>query len=156
MAFLFGQIKQVSTEDIELPVDESVFMAPYDDYVVTQGLHGFSYGHMAVDLAAGKGTSIKSPINGKVTANYLDYLGNTTLVIENSKYKVTLLHGIYNVEVGDLLTAGQFVGTESNLGNTTDMFGISCRGRECGFHTHLNVYHKVKQKNINPLNLIAR
>lgn len=156
MAYLLGQIKQDSTKVLEMPADESIFIAPYDDYVITQGLHGFTYGHMAVDLAAGKGSLIKSPINGKVAANYMDYLGNTTLVIENAKFEVTLLHGKYDVKVGDLLTAGQVVGTESNLGNTTDMFGTSCRGRECGFHTHLNVYQKVKKKNINPLNLIAR
>jgi len=162
MALLLSHIKVESAERTQTPAkteslaDESIFIAPYDDYVITQGLHGFSYGHMAVDLAAGKGIDIKSPINGMVTANYSDYLGNTTLVIENGVFEVTLLHGNYDVKIGDVLTAGQVVGTESNLGNTTDMQGISCRGRECGYHTHLNVYHKLKEKNVNPLKLIER
>jgi murein DD-endopeptidase MepM/ murein hydrolase activator NlpD len=156
MVILLSHVKAEFTEIYDAPVDESVFISPYDDYVITQGLHGFSYGHMAVDIAAGKGAEIKSPINGEVTANYVDHLGNTTLVIENKLYKVTLLHGIYKVSIGDVLSAGQVVGTESNQGYTTDMQGRSCRNRECGYHTHLNVFHKRKKTNVNPLDLISR
>jgi murein DD-endopeptidase MepM/ murein hydrolase activator NlpD len=45
---------------------------PYDNYWLTQGLHGASYGHAAIDLAAGKGSAVKSPLDGQVTANYVD------------------------------------------------------------------------------------
>ena len=65
-----------------------------------------------------------------------------------------LMHGIYTVAVGDTLRAGQPIGTESNLGNTTDMQGISCRNRDCGYHTHLNVFDKRLGENINPLDLL--
>ncbi len=156
MIVLLSQVKAESQEVIRTPVDEMVFSAIYDDYIVTQGLHGYAYGHIAIDIAAGKGTKIKSPINGVVTANYVDNLGNTTLVIENKIFKVTLLHGNYEVSVGETLTAGQVVGTESNQGNTTDMQGRSCRGRDCGYHTHLNVYHKLAKTNVNPLNLLDK
>ena len=78
-------------------------MAPYEDYILTQGPHGQSYGHLAIDLTAGKGAVIRSPIEGAVSALFVDNLGNTTLIIENEHYQVTLMHGIYDVQVGDQL-----------------------------------------------------
>ena len=130
------------------------FVPPYDDYTLTQGVHGYSYGHMAVDIAAGKGATIYSPIHGEVTELYIDGIGNPTLVIENEVYRVTMLHGNYSVKIGESLKAGEQVGTESNLGNTTDMQGISCRNRDCGYHTHLNIFDKRIGTNINPLDLL--
>ncbi|MBN1146218.1 MAG: peptidoglycan DD-metalloendopeptidase family protein [Anaerolineales bacterium] len=134
--------------------DADLVVAPYDHYVLTQGLHGFSYGHMAIDITGGKRATIKSPINGIVSDLYVDEWGNPTLVIENEHYRVTLLHGIYKVKVGDVVKAGQPVGKESNLGNTVDALGQSCRGRDCGYHTHLNIYDKQLGANVNPLELI--
>jgi murein DD-endopeptidase MepM/ murein hydrolase activator NlpD len=75
-------------------------------------------------------------------------------MIENSHYQVLLLHGVYTVNVGDTVSAGQPVGYESNQGNTFDAFGQSCRGRDCGYHTHLNIYDKLLGTNVNPLELI--
>jgi murein DD-endopeptidase MepM/ murein hydrolase activator NlpD len=130
--------------------------APYEHYAITQGLHGYSYGQIAVDLAAGKGAEVRSPINGVVTAHYTDQYGNPTLVIENDFYTVTLLHGKYTVSVGERLTLGQPVGTESNQGYTTDSRGRLCQGRKgCGYHTHLNIFDKRLQSNVNPLDLIS-
>jgi murein DD-endopeptidase MepM/ murein hydrolase activator NlpD len=141
-------------EQVDVENDSSVFVPPYDNYTVTQGPHGFTYGHKAIDIAAGKGATIFSPINGKVTKLYVDEIGNPTLVIENKNFLVTMLHGIYTVQVGQSLSAGQAVGTESNLGNTMDMQGNSCRNRDCGYHTHLNVYDKRQLVNVNPLDLL--
>jgi murein DD-endopeptidase MepM/ murein hydrolase activator NlpD len=143
----------------EIPVkkiDTSSVVAPYDQFTLTQGPHGYSYGHMAIDIAAGKGVVLKSPIQGYVTALFTDQYGNPTLVIENDIYQVTLLHGKYKVAVGDQIQLGQMVGRESNLGNTTDMLGHSCRGRDCGYHTHLNIFDKRIGTNINPLSLIDK
>ncbi len=134
----------------------NIFVAPYKSYTITQGLHGFSYGHMAIDLAAGKGATIYSPINGTVKALYIDQYGNPTLVIENKSYKVTMLHGDYSVSEGQKVEAGQAVGSESNHGYTTDMQGQPCAGRDCGYHTHLNVFDKRNQTNINPLDLLGK
>jgi murein DD-endopeptidase MepM/ murein hydrolase activator NlpD len=134
--------------------DPSVVAPPYDKYTLTQGPHGFSYGHMAIDITAGKGAVIKSPIWGYVTERYTDQYGNPTLVIENDVYQVTMLHGKYKVEVGDFVELGQMVGRESNLGNTTDMWGQSCRNRDCGYHTHLNIFDKRIGSNVNPLAVI--
>lgn len=131
-------------------------IAPYEKYIVTQGPHGQSYGHLAIDLTAGKGAVIRSPIEGKVTALYVDNLGNTTLVIENKHYQVTLMHGIYDVQVGEHLDLAQPVGTESNQGFTIDAWGNLCTGRDCGYHTHLNIFDKQLNENVNPLDVIEK
>jgi murein DD-endopeptidase MepM/ murein hydrolase activator NlpD len=90
-----------------------------------------------------------------VTQNYLDELGNTTLVIENDQYRVTLLHGDYTVEVGEKVRQGQTIGRESNNGFTTDLQGRPCAGRDCGYHTHLNVFDIEQNGNIDPLTLLS-
>lgn len=141
---------------IEQPTLDPADLAwPYEHYRITQGLHGSSYGHMAIDLSAGKGAVIKSPINGSVSARFTDEWGNPTLVIENELYRVLLLHGEYTVQVGDQVTIGKPIGYESNLGYTTDMKGNPCKNRECGYHTHLNIFDKIQNTNVNPLDLLA-
>ncbi len=131
-------------------------IAPYEQYTITQGIHGAAYGHMAIDLAAGKDAPILSPIEGVVTERYRDRYGNTTLVIENDVYRITLLHGVYIVVEGERVKQGQVVGKESNKGYTTDMQGRSCKGRKCGYHTHLNIYDKRVGANVNPLELLNK
>jgi murein DD-endopeptidase MepM/ murein hydrolase activator NlpD len=144
-----------STTTTAFSGDASAFVAPYANYTLTQGLHGQSYGHLAIDLAAGRGTPVLSPINGVVTANSTDQYGNTTLVIENDLYRVLILHGDYTAQVGAEVRIGDQVGTESNHGYTTDMAGNRCYGREwCGNHTHLNIFDKKAGANVNPLDLI--
>ena len=135
--------------------DPETFIMPYTVYQLTQGPHGMSYGHYAIDIAAGKGEPILSPITGYISQLYTDEIGNPTLVIENDVYHVTMLHGDYTVQLGEKVTIGDLLGTESNHGNTRDMNGNSCRNRNCGYHTHLNVYDKQIGQNINPLNLIS-
>lgn len=146
--------KQQSKPDTQLVTDPAAIAAPYDHFVVTQGLHGASYGQMAIDIAAGKGKTIKSPINGEVARLYTDRYGNPTLVIENKFYKVTLMHGIYDVAVGQRVKIGQAVGKESNKGYTTDMQGNLCNQRNCGYHTHINIFDKRISKNVNPLKVL--
>lgn len=138
-----------------LPDDDPLLVvAPYAEYWLTQGPHGESYGHLAIDLAAGEGATILSPINGVVTANTIDQYGNTTLILENTAYVVILLHGLYTATEGEKVRAGQPVGTESNIGYTMDMQGNLCWNRDCGYHTHLNIYNKTLARNVNPLDLI--
>ncbi len=139
--------------EVAVPLDVS-FTTIYDDYVITQGPHGTSYGHYAIDIAAGAGAEIYSPIHGTVSAVYTDEWGNPTLVIENKVYSVTMLHGNYTVSLGQEVAQGDIVGTESNQGNTYDMAGNSCRNRNCGYHTHLNVFDKRLNSNVNPLDLL--
>jgi len=131
------------------------FASPYDNYTLTQGIHGADYGHHAIDIAAGQGSAIKSPIHGVVTELYIDMYGNPTLVIENDVYSVMMLHGGYSVAIGESVQLGQPVGVESNLGYTTDMAGVPCWGRDCGYHTHLNIFDKRIGGNVNPLELLG-
>jgi murein DD-endopeptidase MepM/ murein hydrolase activator NlpD len=127
---------------------------PYDDFILTQGVHGESYGHMAIDLTGGKGAEIHSPISGEVTAHYVDEYGNTTLQIDNEIWQVLMLHGNYKVSEGQWVEIGETVGYESNNGYTVDFQGRSCWGRDCGYHTHLNVYDKRLGSNVNPLEVL--
>jgi murein DD-endopeptidase MepM/ murein hydrolase activator NlpD len=129
---------------------------PYEHYTLTQGPHGYSYGHMAIDITAGKNAIIKSPIQGYVADLYTDQYGNPTLVIENDFYRVTMMHGKYKVAVGEQIAWGQMVGRESNLGLTTDMQGRSCQNRACGYHTHLNIFDKQLGENVNPLEVMEQ
>ena len=132
------------------------FISPYDEYVLTQGLHGYSYGHMAIDIAAGAGATIKAPIDGVITELYTDQYSNPTLVIENGRYKVTFLHGNYTAVLGQQFKQGDAIGTEGNNGYTMDGAGNLCYGRPgCGYHTHLNVFDKQLGQNVNPLDLIS-
>ena len=147
--------------DEETAVSQPIFpssindiIAPYDDFVLTQGIHGASYGHMAIDIAAGNGAIIYSPIDGLITSNYIDEYLNTVLIIENDKYEILMLHGDYLVVVGDEVKQGQPVGNESNHGYTKDMYGNLCYQRDCGYHTHLNIYDKTLGKNVNPLDVL--
>lgn len=137
--------------------DLDAFSAPYTSYTLTQGLHGYDYGHLAIDLSAGEGAMILSPIPGDVTNLYTDEWGNPALTLENEIYQVTLLHGRYIVTVGQTVAVGDPIGYESNLGWTTDMAGNPCWGRSgCGYHTHLNVFDKRLGENINPLDLLSK
>lgn len=130
------------------------FALPYVDYILTQGPHGQSYGHYAIDLAAGKGEAILSPIAGVVTGRYIDQWNNTVIVIENETYVVTMFHGDYFPAVGEQVAMGQPVGSENNHGYTLDVYGNLCAGRDCGYHTHLNVFDRRVGTNVNPLDLL--
>ncbi len=136
------------------PPDPFSIRAPYDEYILTQGPHGQSYGHLAIDLTAGKGAPILAPINGTVSELYVDRYGNTTLILENEIWQVLMLHGDYIVMVGQFVEIGEVVGYENNHGYTVDWRGQSCRNRDCGYHTHLNILDKRSGQNVNPLEVI--
>ncbi|OGO28616.1 MAG: hypothetical protein A2Z16_07780 [Chloroflexi bacterium RBG_16_54_18] len=143
----------ISQPDESLLSDQDSIQMPYTDYAVTQGVHGYEYGHLAIDITAGKGAEIKSPINGQITACFADPVGSTILMIENDRWQITLVHGIFSVSVGDFVRLGQVIGFESNQGNTVDLQGRSCRGRDCGYHSHINIFDKRSGVNVNPLDL---
>ena len=136
------------------PINADAIAAPYDHYIITQGVHGAEYGHMAIDISAGKGATIHSPISGTVTKLYIDDWGNPSLTIENEHYAVELLHGLFSVNIGDQVTIGQPIGKESNQGETFDGLGRPCAGRDCGYHTHINVYDKRLGTNVNPFQVL--
>jgi len=141
------------------PVDEypePLFAYPYEHFTLTQGPHGVDYGHFAIDLTAGKGATIQSPINGVITGRTIDEYGNTVLVIENERYAITLMHGLYTVQIGEFVSLGQPIGQESNQGYTIGADGLTCAGRDCGYHTHMNIFDKQLGTNVNPLEVLPR
>ena len=151
------QVVVTQADTAALPLGDPDALAwPYEHYEITQGPHGMSYGHMAIDLTAGKGATILSPINGEVTELFVDQYGNPTLILENSHYQILMLHGDYTVQVGQTVTIGQPVGTESNHGYTLDALGQLCAGRDCGYHTHLNIFDKQLGSNVNPLEVLPQ
>ncbi len=142
-------------DPLQAAPDPTAIHFPYDDFWISQGPHGAEYGHMAIDIVAGKDSPIKSPLTGRVSGYYIDQYGNTILILENDNYRVTLMHGEYSVAFGQVIDAGQVIGRESNNGYTTDIYGNSCRERDCGYHTHLNVFDKKLGQNVNPLDVLA-
>lgn len=131
-------------DDIESPEYFGRIYPQGTAFVKTQGPHGQNYGHSAIDYSAGNGTDILSPINGVVTAKYVDEYGNPTLVIENQYYVVTMLHmSAIHVELGERVNAGQHVADEGNLGYSLCSNGEKPNGRDCGYHIHIDVDHQV-------------
>lgn len=133
-------------------VSSSAIIWPYRTAPkIRGGLHGLS-GWEGVDISGGCGTELIAPISGKISFNGRDgYIGphdykreqNTMLSITgNNGIEVILLHGIYDVVVGDSVVAGQTViGSEDSIGNST------------GCHTHFIV--KADGRVVNPSNLIG-
>lgn len=137
--------------EVESPGDFGRIYAPGTIYVKTQGPHGMSYGHYAIDYAARAGAPLVSPINGVVTANYIDGYGNPTLIIENQKFKVTLLHmDTITVDVNESVAMGDSIGTEGNKGYTMSRGQMCGTGSSCGYHIHLNVFDKEVGQNVDP------
>ena len=135
--------------------DPAAVRYPYDEFILTQGPHGQSYGQLAIDLTAGNGAPILSPISGTVTALYIDEYNNTTLVLDNEIWQVLLLHGDYSVQPGQAVSIGQVIGSESNHGYTLDWWGNLCDGRDCGYHSHFNLFDKRLGQNVNPLEVLG-
>ncbi len=50
-----ASLAMFTSEEMELVA------APYSQYTLTQGVHGASYGHAAIDLSAGKGEPVTLP-----------------------------------------------------------------------------------------------
>lgn len=108
---------------------------------ITQGLHGQSYGHYAVDIAAGYQQPIFSPCNCCVSERFVDEYANPVLVLSNGRWQVTLLHGDYYGRVGDCYKVGEVVGTEASHGYSS------------GSHTHISVFDKALGQNVDPRTL---
>ena len=154
---------ELSTEERETAArpsqavgDEQVFLPPDIFFQVNQGAHaggGWWYGALAVDIGNGRGTSLLSPINGWVSEAGADEFGSTYIVLENSRWRVLMMHGDYSVSLGEVVQAGQQVGTESNNGFTRGPGGEICNEAPgCGAHTHLAVWDNGNE--VEPLELL--
>ncbi|MEQ3216427.1 leucine-rich repeat protein [Hominifimenecus microfluidus] len=83
----------------------------FDGYVTTSGRHE------GIDFARTAGASIYSLISGVVTRVTNASKLSTLAIYDSTNNKtVVYLHGNYSVSVGQTITQGQYIGTESNNG----------------------------------------
>lgn len=99
--------------------------------------------HAGIDIAAAKGSPIRSPADGTVTfVGDFDSLGNTIVIDHGSGVLTRYGHTQKaNVKVGAAVKRGQVIGTVGNTGNST------------GPHLHYEVW--VKNNPVNPLDFFV-
>jgi len=105
------------------------------------GAPGF---HSGVDLAAMKGTPVKSAAPGVVIqAQYLPGYGNNILIHHNKHYRTRYAHlDSMNVIEGQKVSQGQKIGTVGATGS------VRKTGRDAS-HLHFEIYHN--GSHVNPL-----
>lgn len=106
--------------------------------ILTQDVHGCSYGLPGVDISSDTSTAIlEAPISGYLTT-YTDRWYNSTIRIENDEWIVWLLHPrSYLVAEGNV-KQGQSVGVMGAVGIAT------------GPHVHYTIYDKVNETFVDP------
>lgn len=122
---------------------------PYrDDYrLVGNGLHGEG-SWPGRDFAAACGTPLYAPISGMVEAvGFDDYAGphgsrNSFVLFADENTAVMMMHGEYLVQAGQAVRAGELIGYEASIGNST----------QC--HTHLAI--RMRGELIDPIDVLGR
>ena len=109
-----------------------------DSPVLTQDIHGCSYGLPGLDISSENATAVlQAPMPGEVTT-YTDQWHNSTIRIENDEWIVWLLHPrSYLVEEGTV-KRGESVGVMGSVGYST------------GPHVHYTIYDKINQTFVDP------
>lgn len=109
-----------------------------DSPILTQDVHGCSYGLPGVDISSDNSTAIlQSPLTGYVTT-YTDVWYNSTIRIENNEWIVWLLHPrSYLIEEGEV-NQGDAIGVMGAVGIAT------------GPHVHYTIYDKINETFIDP------
>lgn len=123
-----------------------VITLPYrDDYrLIDNGLHGDG-DWPGRDYAAACGTPLYAPINGRVDAVGFDTFtgphgsANSFVLFANENSQVMLMHGEYLVHQGQAVRAGELIGYEASIGNSS----------EC--HTHLAI--RVRGELVDPISI---
>lgn len=126
-----------------------VVVLPYrDDYrLIDNGLHGDG-DWPGRDFAAACGTPLYAPISGRVEAIGFDaYTGphgsaNSFVLFANENSQVMLMHGDYRVEQGQTVRAGELIGYEASIGNSSDC------------HTHLAI--RMRGELVDPISILGR
>ena len=121
--------------------DPNGFQMPYPNYFIAGDCHADGWGAWcALDPNSIPDSGpLFSPITGEVIAKgENDGFGNTYICIQNSRWEVCMLHGIYNINLGDWVVIGQRLGEEASIGNST------------GPHTHLSLYDRTTASWIDP------
>ncbi|MDR3551031.1 MAG: M23 family metallopeptidase [Candidatus Babeliales bacterium] len=138
-------------DDINMiwPIDRSVFWlsSPFGARKKPNGTAGF---HTGIDLAATKGTPVKSAAGGIVVeARYVSGYGNTVVVAHTGKYRTRYAHlNSMSVDVGQKVEQGQLVG---KVGAT----GCVRSKRRGGDASHLHFEVHAFGKQVNPIYFLA-
>jgi len=103
------------------------------------GRPGFHYG---VDMAAMRGTPVKSTARGKVLqAQYVPGYGNSVLLVHNQHYRSRYAHlNSILVKVGDVVRAGEVIGTVGDSGY------VRKSGKDAS-HLHFEIHENGVQRN---------
>lgn len=131
------------------PIDRSVFWlsSPFGPRRKPNGNAGF---HTGIDLAATKGTPVKSAAGGIVVeARYVSGYGNTVVVAHTGKYRTRYAHlNSMSVDVGQEVERGQLIG---KVGAT----GCVRSKRRGGDASHLHFEVHAFGKQVNPIYFLA-
>lgn len=122
---------------------------PYrDDFrLIANGYHGDG-AWPGRDYAAACGASLYAPISGTVEQVGFDaYTGpygsaNSFVLFANENTAVMMMHGEYLVHQGQAVRAGELIGHEASIGNSS----------EC--HTHLAI--RVRGELVDPISILGR
>lgn len=117
----------------------------HDYRLIDNGLHGDG-DWPGRDYAAACGTPLYAPISGRVEAVGFDAFtgphgsANSFVLFANENSQVMLMHGEYLVHQGQAVRAGELIGFEASIGNST----------EC--HTHLAI--RVRGELVDPISVL--
>lgn len=125
------------------PLLKPTFNPVAESPILTQDVHGCSYGLPGIDISSDNPESLLlAPIPGELTS-YSDQWQNTTIRIENQEWIIWLLHArSYLIEMGEV-KAGEAVGVMGAVGIAT------------GPHVHYVVYDKIADTFVDPILFLA-
>lgn len=115
--------------------------------LIDNGLHGDG-GWPGRDYAAACGTPLYAPISGTVERVGFDAFtgphgsANSFVLFANENSQVMLMHGEYLVHQGQSVRAGELIGYEASIGNSS----------EC--HTHLAI--RMRGDLVDPISILGR
>ena len=109
--------------------------------------NGGSRFHYGIDMAALKGTAVKSAAPGVVaSAGYVPGYGNCVVIIHNKKYKTRYAHmNRINVKVGEKVARGARIGSVGDTGT------VRKSGKD-GSHLHFEIL--AFGRHVNPLHFL--
>lgn len=109
-----------------------------DSPLLTQDIHGCSYGLPGLDISSSNSTAVlQAPMSGDIST-YTDQWFNSTIRIENDEWIVWLLHARTYFVAEGAVKQGQAVGIMGAVGVAT------------GPHVHYTIFDKVNEIFVDP------
>lgn len=140
---IYNEKKFIVRLTAPIPAVGPIFSWPFDNYVITQGYGVTSFAlkypgiypnnfHNGIDLAAGRGSGVKSIGDGKVVAKGYNWGWGNWVAIQHTNGLISAYGHFSNmsgVAVGTEVKAGQVIGYEGSTGQVT------------GSHLHLGIFY---------------